>query len=354
MKIADVEEFRALVKKGTAVPAVLVAGGDLALHDGVVGVLTDDLRARGSDVSVVRLDAGPVRTDAWQRLADTAASLPMFGEGFVVVVANCEGAKLAPELKQYLASPPDHVRLVLFADKKAATTGLGKAIAAAGHVMVPQEMKDPAAERLALQMAREAGLLMDAHAAAALVDMVGADRSALEAAFQSLAGFKGKGGLVGDEDLRGLVSRVRQTPTWELDDAINARDLARALKVAGRLLEDAKPGEGPVKLLHMIVRQARQILVARDLIRRRVDAKASMERLGLRMPFHWEKLERAARKYGAQELEDFVRRAPDLEILVKRSGSNAAPEAVLTWILSLLMRPAAARPAADGNARRAG
>jgi DNA polymerase III delta subunit len=102
----------------------------------------------------------------------------------------------------------------------------------------------------------------------------------------------------------------------------------------------------------MIVRQARQILVARDLIQRRVDAKAAMERLGLRMPFHWEKLEKAARKYGAQELEAFVRRAPELEILVKRSGSNAAPEAVLTWILALLIRPASSRAGTEGGPRR--
>ena len=62
-------------------------------------------------------------------------------------------------LKRFLADPPFHLRLALFGDRKAEKTGLGKAVAAVGRVITVADVREPVAVRLAIDAARDAGLV---------------------------------------------------------------------------------------------------------------------------------------------------------------------------------------------------
>lgn len=332
MKIPEVEELSRHLAKGQPLPVVLVAGGDDAVHDGVEALLSGSLEQTGATVSTVHLDAGPAKSDAWERLGQVADNPPMFGEGFVVAVSNCDAAKVSGELKAFLESPAPHVRLALFADRKAARSGLGKAVGKVGKVISPKDLREPAAVRVAGQEAREAGLRMDSRTAAALVDLVGGDRSAIATAVKALRDYRGEGGVVGEEDLRGLVTRTSKPAPWDLDDAVAARNLGRCLKVVIRNLED---GRKPGQVFYTITNLARRLLVAKDLASRGATQEESMERLGINHPFPWKRIREASARYEKAELEAFIKDVPRLDLLVKRK--NASEETVFTAILSQLV-----------------
>ncbi|NOZ01382.1 MAG: DNA polymerase III subunit delta [Deltaproteobacteria bacterium] len=332
MKIPEVEKLREYVEAGNPLPVVLLAGGDDAVRDGVESLLRADLAKTGAAVSVVRLDAGPARSDAWERVASMTGNTPMFGEAFVIAVSNCDAAKEPPELAAFLDSPAPHVRLALYGDRKAARSGLGKAIAKVGKVVTPKDVRQREAVRLVWDAAREVGLHLEGGTAMALVDLVGGDRGAIRTAINSLLEYRGRGGSVSEKDIRGLVTRTSKPAPWDLDDAIAARDLGRCIKVAMRNLEDTGR---PAMVLNAVVRMVRRMLIAKDLMDKKASDEEAMDRLKISHPFPLKRIREASARYGRRELERFLKDVPRLEILVKRNDKSAG--SVLTSALASLI-----------------
>lgn len=333
MHIPEVEDLRRAIAEGRSVPVVLVLGGDDAVYEGVANVLCDDLKKQFISVTRMRLDAEPSRSNVWSALTEVASTIPMFNEGTLVIIAGVDCVIVPEALRQFLSAPPSHVRLLLISDKK--TGPLVKLIEKAGRVISPAELRDREAVALVQTLARNNGLLFDLRTASALIDMVGTDRAQIEATLTTLMAYKGKGARVVEEDLRGLVHRTRENKRWDLEDAIYERDLKRALKVASRELEDSPKG-AVVNLLHDILRIARQLLLASEMIESGTSDEAAMSALKLK-DYPWKKLKEATSRFSKKRLIAFLREGPVLEILVKRSEQNASPEAVITDILFRLI-----------------
>jgi len=344
MQLPETRELEEALKGGAPVFAVLVAGEDEAVREAVVRLVQGDLARTCSPVEVKRADAGPPKSDAWDRVKADAQAAPLFGEGVVWVVENPgSGAQGTKELASVLETRPPHLRLVLLADDKARTGALAKAVAAAGRVVLAQIPKAREAQRMIQALAREAGIALDPRAQEALADLVGPDRAALEGVMRSLRDLAGPGGRVREGDLLGMVQRTRQNAAWDLPDAVVERDLRKALKVALRDLEDAKdPRREVLRILGKVARQVQQIRTAQDLVARKVPAEEAMETLNLRHDFKWEALRKGAARYAPEELEAFLREAMTWETRLKRL--HGRPETFVTAVMTRLILPGAAGP----------
>ncbi len=334
MKIPEVEALRAQVVSAP-IPAVLVATDDAGVREGVIGVLVEDLKSRGAaQVTVSRLEfESPARANAYEDLARLAGQSPLFGDAFVVVVEHRDIAIAPDALKAYLASPAPHVRLAVFADRKADKSGLARLVReASGQVVALKDMKEREALQVAQTEARERGLRLTPRAASALVDLAGTDRGAIAAALEVLACYKGGSGEVHEDDLVGLVRRTRKDVPWALDDAIGARDLRRTLKVVLRRLQD---DPNPLPILHAVVRVARRILEAKGLVAKGVPDDEAEKALDIKWSFQWERLRDAQARYTEEELCDFLREVPRLEVLAKRG--HAPPETLLATVVTRLV-----------------
>ncbi len=344
MKIPEIEALRARTAQ-SPLPAVLVAVGDAGVREGVVQVLADDLKARGAAlVEVTRLEFDNEKArDAYDRLGQLAGQPPMFGDAVVVVVDHRAPAVVPDELKAFLASPAPHVRLAVWADRKAEKSGLARLVReAGGEVVALKDLEDRDAAQAATDEARSRGLRLTPRAASALVDLVGTDRGAIGSAIEALDRYKGGSGEVGEDDLVGLVRRTRKDVPWALDDAVAARDLRRTLKVTQRRLQD-DPNLLPI--LHSLVRVARRILQAKDLVARRVPPEEAQKALGIAWPFQWDRLREAQARYTEEELAAFLRDVPRLEVLAKRGHASAESllTAVVTGLLGRAIEDAQAR-----------
>lgn len=327
MTIPEVEDLRHALQAGGKSAAVLVAGGDDAVREGVLEAVAEDMRKTASPVAIVRLDAEGAKSDAWERLGAMAQEVPLFGEGSVAYLTGVgSGAKLPPQLAAFLDAPPAHLRVVLVAEGKAGKGALATKVAAVGHVIVPAQLKDAQAQALISKAAREAGIALDARAQDALLDLVGGDRAAIDTAIGLLAEYAGPGGRVTEADLVGLVQRSRRPAPWDLQDALAERNLAKAVKVALRELEDARdPRGGSIPLFYKIVRQVRMLRTAQALVARGADSHEAMKRLELKVEFQWDRLKKGAARYQPGELDAFLKETPQAEIRIKRGSAGAAP-----------------------------
>ncbi len=335
MTIAEVEDLKHLLAQGGKAFAILVAGGDEAVRDGIFDAVVEDLKRTAAPVTTARLDADGAKTDAWHKLAAIAQEAPLFGEGTVALLTGVgSGAKVPPELSAILQSPPSHLRLVLLAEGRSAKSPLATLVATVGQVIAPAILKDDQAQSLISRAAREAGIALDSKAQEALLDLVGADRAAIDAAIHLLREFAGEGGRVTEADLMGLVQRSRRPAPWDLQDAIYDRNLAKAAKVAQRDLEDAKDSRGEaIILFHKITRQVRTLRTAQALVARGADTDECMKRLELKRDFQWDKTKRGAARYKASELDAYLKEAPASEVRIKRGNAGSEP-----LVLDLLAR----------------
>lgn len=325
MIIPEVEELKAALRSGAAIPAVLVTGDDQAVREAVVEAVRDGAR-------VVRVDASSTKSDAWQRFFDACSTMPMFMERVVFVVEGHDGVTMPKELESFLASPPSHVRLLLCTERKA--PGLAKAVEAiGGRVVAVGDLNERQAKTVVEACARQAGIAIGRAAVEALVDLVGPDRAAIETAVRALLAYKGTGARIGEADLMGLVQRTRQVMPWDLPEAINSRDLKTAIKIACRELED-NGKEAVMGIFHRVTRQARLLLRALELVKRNASDEEAMAALNMKA-YPWTKLRDAAKRWKASELRAFLLEAPSIEQLAKRT--QASPEAVITHMLVRLI-----------------
>lgn len=340
MKIDEVEQLRGELSRGVNIPMVYVAGGDDGLIDAVVEVLSTAAMSQGSEVKVVRLDASGAKSDAWEQLVEIAGAFPMFDEKTIVVLTGCAGgAKVPVEAKPFLESVPPFLAMVFSADRKTAGSPLAKVVKANGRVLDFKELKDMQARAMAVAGARDAGIVLDGPAADALIDMVGTDLGAIDSAIKSLGGLVAEGGgpvRVGVADLAGLIRRTKKHAPWDIDEAIERRDIPRAVKVAVREIQDARDSRSrAMGLYNTILRRVRMILTASDLVADRVPATEAMEVLNIKFPFMYERLTEATKRYSRRELEDFLRSGMEMDIRMKRA--MVSPETQIVELLVSLM-----------------
>ncbi len=125
--------------------------------------------------------------------------------------------------------------------------------------------------------ARALGIKLDGRAARRLAECVGSDTWLLAGELDKLAAYAG-GEIIHEEDVRLLVTKVREEPGYLLADAVADGRPAQAL----RLLQELR-GQGQVAgpLMKTIGTRYRRLAVAREMLDDGATARAIGERLGV-------------------------------------------------------------------------
>jgi DNA polymerase-3 subunit delta len=146
-----------------------------------------------------------------------------------------------------------------------------------------------------------------------LADFVGNDLWVLSGELEKLSIFAA-GRPVSEDDVRALVSAVRETSIFQLVDAIVEGRPAVAVRLLRQMFEQ---GGGPQYVLSMIQRQLRHLAMAREML----DAGASGRRIGeaLRLrDFAADKLLGQAPRYSAARLQSAFKRLLEADLEIKR------------------------------------
>lgn len=217
-------------------PAYLVRGDDPTLVREATRRLIHDL-VGGDDPALVVEEVALDDPDAGTApVVDAAQTPPFLTDRRIVVARDLQGVgaeRLAP-LLAYLADPLPTTALVLTATGNPGAK-LVRAVGSVGEVIECAPAAREAASWVQAQ-AREAGLRLDAGAAALVAGHLGEDLGRLPEVLRALEAFSPPGALLRADDVRPFLGEAGGVPPWELTDAIDAGDTARALALLRRML----------------------------------------------------------------------------------------------------------------------
>jgi len=196
------------------------------------------------------------------------------------------------------------------------------------------------------------GKRIDAEAEARLAERVGEDARTLASEVAKLVAFAGDRPGITAADVEAVVPRVAADPFFALGNAVEARELPRALAVLDRSLVD---GASPFMLLGSLASTVRRLVVERERGRRAAggrrvgsyDAWQELvlphipeEELGGKKPYGFWMKYQAAQRHGREALLGALVDLAEADVAMK-SGADARP--LLERALWRLLGPGEAR-----------
>lgn len=232
------------------VPVYLVRGEDAVLVREATRRLLCDLVGDGDAsllVEEVSLD-DPEQGAA--PIVDAAQTPPFLTDRRIVVARDVQalGAERLAPLVAYLADPLPTTTLVLTAAGNPGAKLLA-AVKTAGTVIDCDPTPKQSAAWVQAQ-AREVGIRLDAGAAALIAGHLGENVGRLPEVLRALEAFTLPGRPLRADDVRPFLGEAGGVPPWELTDAIDAGDVARALATLRRML--AGGGRHPL-VIHAVL-----------------------------------------------------------------------------------------------------
>jgi DNA polymerase-3 subunit delta len=164
-----------------------------------------------------------------------------------------------------------------------------------------------------VQRARQSGLTIAPRAVALLASLVGNDLWTLSNELDKLAAYA-DGRQVEEEDVRALVSSIREANVFAMADALTEGRTEDAAGLIRRLLEEGDP---PQRLLAVIARHYRHLIVAKDLLAGGLPPPQIGARLGV-PGFALERILQQTRRYSMPRLKTAMGRILEADLSIKR------------------------------------
>ncbi len=280
---------------------------------------------------------------AWRDVADELSTLSLFGgdRPRLVVVEEADPfvSQQRGHLEDYVAKPKSTGRLILEVTTWPANTRLYKAIDKTGLQVECRAPQRAAGKSKSVDEARICKWLqqwarrrhaakLESHAAAALLEVVGAEFGLLDQELAKLALFAGVDGTITAEMVGDVVGGWRAKTTWDLVDAAAIGDAGEALRQLERLLHS---GEHPVALFGQIAWSLRRLATATRIYqsaernRRRIQLREALIQAGIQ---HWnrkglEKAEMQLKQLGRRRAGQLYRWLLEADLALKGTHSTA-------------------------------
>ena len=225
---------------------------------------------------------------------------------------------LVSSLCEYLPGMPDTTRLVFVEDRALGPSNPAVSILSKDKEQVlVREYRPPSGRDLGRWIehrvtAKEGAITREA--AQELANLVGANLRQLDQELEKLLAHANFERSVTKEDVHALVAARPMVSVFDLVDAIGLRQGERALRCLHELLD---AGAAPLYLLHMIQRQFRILLQAKELRSQGAGVGEIQSELGIRHSFVVEKALRQASRFSLTRLESIFVHLVDLEQAIK-------------------------------------
>ncbi len=314
----------------------LVKGDDPSLVDQATHALCEELVGDGDPSLMVEEFGGP-GADQFEvgAVIDACTTPPFLVERRIVVVreAGQLNAADAKRLAAYLDDPLPTTTLVLAGGGGTVPQALTKAAGAAGGVVDTTVGRGKARSQWLAEHLSGGPVRLDGPAASRLAEHLGGDVGRLEGLLDTLAAAYGSGATVTSADLEPFLGEAGSLAPWDLTDAIDGGDTARALTVLHRML--AAGGAHPLVVMAHLHRHYHQILRLDGV--GGVSPEQAAEILGIRSAFPAKKALAQSRRLGTARIARAVLLLAEADLDLR--GATLLPgETVLEVLVARLSR----------------
>jgi DNA polymerase-3 subunit delta len=244
----------------------------------------------------------------------------------------------AERLEEYLSTLPETARLVFVEDRRIKPANpILRMVSQFEHGYEKHfaPLRENRLTSWIAKRAREKGANIEREAVQLLAAHVGSDLRLQDQEIDKLLTYLAGERPITSDDVRLLVSYVREDSIFDLVDALGLRDTGKAMQLTDKMLED---GQHPLYILHMITRQFRILLQIRDL-QARGTATADMATLLRLKPYPLRKALAQAPNFTIDQLEDILHRLLEIDAAVK-SGEMEERLALELFVTEVNRQPA--------------
>jgi DNA polymerase-3 subunit delta len=328
-------------KQGKLRPLYVVAGEERLLRDQVVAALREASLAGG--VAAFNEDKFTAGEGDVENVIAAARTVPMMAQRRFVLVRGAErwdagegresDASPFDRLAEYAAAAVDSTCMVIVSSKLDGRRKFGQLARKQGWIVVcdpldARALPDWIAGRFAAK-----GHDVDRDVSELLAALAGPQLSSVDDAIERLSLYVGPGAPVDEAAVGACVARVRTSDTWDLVDAVGARDLGRAL----RTLADAyDPRERGLPLLGALAWSIRQLARYQAAVLGGASPDEAARRAGVFQPYRARDLGQKARAVQPREVERWMLVLADTDVALK--SSRRAADAILEEMLTRLCR----------------
>ena len=319
-----------LTKGERPYPCYVVQGEDPSLVAQETSVLLSslvELEAITQDAVEEYGDPGQLEELDVSAIVAACSTPPFFTSTRVVVVRNASAfdAAAQKDIVAYLASPLESTVLVLAASGRIGQA-LTKAVTAHGLVLKAEPANARGRTQWITEHVHDSGLRLDAAATARLSEHLGEDLARLDGITKMLRAAYGPTATVHETDLEPFLGEAGAVAPWDLTDALDEGNIAKALEVLHRMLEAGD--RHPLQLLAILHRHygAMLRLDGGEI----ADEAAASAATGL-APYPAKKALRQARRLGHDRVTRAIRLLADADLDVR--GRVAWPDELVMEVL---------------------
>lgn len=296
--------------------------------------------------NVTKLEGGKLNT---AELGANASAMPFLSEKRLVIVSGLlsrfeKGAgrkasskKAAPKgdtsgFTAVLQNLPPTTELVLLEGKISPQNVLFKEITQGGgqkaDIKFFNPLKGAEVSKWVNARTRAKGVSIAPRAVSLLTALIGGNLWVMDSEISKLALYA-EGRAITEEDVKNIVGYVQQANVFGMVDAIIEGRTANAQKLLTKQLDD---GASPSYLLHMISRQIRLMMLAKDILSRRVSDAECQKRIGVMNDYAFGKVKTQARTYSAAALKSMYEKVYEADLSIKTG--KTPPELAVTMLVA--------------------
>ncbi|MCM2263715.1 MAG: DNA polymerase III subunit delta [Desulfuromonadales bacterium] len=271
-------------------------------------------------------------------LIDQARTLPVFASRRLVVIRNVHEAQ-AEQLEAfsaYLDDPVPETFLLVTATTIDKRRKFFQKFAQVGEIIEFRRLYENQLPQFIRDRAREAGRTFTGPALKLFCRRVGNNLAEVVGELDKLASYVGDREFFEEDDVAAVVSDTRVESVFALTDALGTGELAVALRLLGRLLDDGQPA---LVILSMLTRHFRQLWKARELLAQGVPQKDLPRRIGVN-PYFLSGLLVQARNCSDDQLREAFPKFLAVDLSLKSGGDSRAQLEGLVFALCAAGPPA--------------
>ena len=257
------------VAEGRIAPLYLFIGEEQYLAERALrelcSTLDESLRVFNLSVLSVGADNGAGSKTTAAMAIDSANQMPMMSARRIVVVRDFDKIKEDEQelVLAYLNNPSPTTTVIFRATSVDKRRKLTTALMKACEVVTFDRLDEGRVLRWAEDYLKRLECRIEPAALRLLVGLTGTGLSRLANELEKVAAYA-NGSVIDSAAVQQLVPRAREHTSWELWDAIAARDRKRALRLMQRLLDNSDP----LPILGSLASFYRRLLTGKELIER--------------------------------------------------------------------------------------
>jgi DNA polymerase-3 subunit delta len=255
-----------------------------------------------------------------ETILDDVRTLPVFARNRLVLIKDAQHISAAEldAFLPYLKDPVPETILVFTADKIDGRRKFFQEFKKYGSLVEFKRLYDNQIPSFVKRQAKEVGHSFREEALALFCRRVGNNLQEIHGELIKLFTYLGEKTVVDVADVVAVVSDTRVDSIFDLTNALGQKNVAEALRLLGRLLEE---GMAPLAILAMMVRHFRQLWKTRELLDQGTAQKDIPRCIGVN-PYFLNSLVDQAKRFSPSQYRHIFELLLGVDLALKSSGAH--------------------------------